>query len=151
MKEKTPLLHKFVCFQMPNKRIRASSLFFFFFFEWEITTFSKSMLLQRESFLTMFYTINSSPALACYQVSLYDNNYAHALFNIDIPGARTIAVSRWEFIIPCYMPTSLVQRGIMFWNNLSYSIKSSITLPAFTRKKKRKNLLMLIRRFEVYC
>ena len=32
-------------------------------FLWEITYFSKTMLLLREPFLTMFYTINSSPLL----------------------------------------------------------------------------------------
>jgi hypothetical protein len=35
---------------------------------------------------------------------------------------------------------SVVQRGVMFWNNLSYSIQSSITLPAFTRKLKKQLL-----------
>ena len=30
---------------------------------WKNTSFSKTMLLQRELFLTMFYTINSSPLL----------------------------------------------------------------------------------------
>ena len=45
------LLHKLLCFQMPNtcKRIQAS-----------ITSFSKTTLLQREQFLTRMYTINSS-------------------------------------------------------------------------------------------
>ena len=43
-----------------NKRLLARSLLLF---QWEITSFSKTTLLQRESFLTMFYTINSSPLL----------------------------------------------------------------------------------------
>ena len=30
---------------------------------WKITSFSKTMALQREMFLTMFYTINLSPLL----------------------------------------------------------------------------------------
>ena len=32
------------------------------------------VLPQRESFLTMFYPINSSP-IACYKISFYANNY----------------------------------------------------------------------------
>ena len=55
MKDKTPLLHKFVCFQM-HERHQAWS-----FIIW--VSFQKTMLPQREPFLTMFYTFNSSPLL----------------------------------------------------------------------------------------
>ena len=63
MKEKTPLSHEVVCFQMldfetskSNSEVSKSN-------SWKITSFSKTTLLQREPFLTMFYTINSSPLL----------------------------------------------------------------------------------------
>ena len=58
MKEKTPLLHYFMCFKMPNKRLQLKVVLF----EREITSFLKTYtFLQRKSFLTMFCTINSSP------------------------------------------------------------------------------------------
>ena len=63
MKEKTPMSHEVVCFQMldfgtskSNSEVSESNL-------WKITSFSKTMPLQREPFLTMFYTINLSPLL----------------------------------------------------------------------------------------
>ena len=58
MKEKTPLLHKFVCFQIPNKRISGLKYFNIWVTNY---LFSKATLLQREPFLT-FYT-NSFPLL----------------------------------------------------------------------------------------
>ena len=48
-----------------NKRLLARSRLLF---QWEITSFSKLLLLQREPFLTMFYTINSSPMLVTKSV-----------------------------------------------------------------------------------
>ena len=47
-------------------------------FEWEIMSFSKTMLLQRESFPTMFYTINSSPMLvtkSVFKLNFFWSNY----------------------------------------------------------------------------
>ena len=59
IKEKTPLLYEFVCFQLGKKRLLS----------WrEITSFSKTTSLQRESFPTMLYTINSSPMLVTKSV-----------------------------------------------------------------------------------
>ena len=49
-KQKHKLLAHFMCFQKHNKRLQAWS---FLSFEWEIISFSKTLLLQRESFLTM--------------------------------------------------------------------------------------------------
>ena len=66
MEEKTPLSHEVVCFQMLDfETSRSNSIQII---RGEITSFSKTTLLQREPFLTMFYTINSSP-IARYQVS----------------------------------------------------------------------------------
>ena len=48
-----------------NKRLLARSLLLFY---WEITSFPKTMLLQRESFPTMYYTTNSSPMLVTTSV-----------------------------------------------------------------------------------
>ena len=70
MEEKTPLSHEVVRFQMlyfgtlnSNSEISESNSIF----KWKISSFSKTTLLQsielyvqRESFLTLFYTINSS-------------------------------------------------------------------------------------------
>ena len=58
MTDKTPLLHKCVCFQIPIKALGLKS-----FNIWVGNyIFLKTMLLQREPFpITMFFTINSSP------------------------------------------------------------------------------------------
>ena len=67
MKEKNTLVapwsHEVVCFQMvdfetPNSKSEISKSN-----SWKTTTFSKTTSLQRELFLTMFYTINLSPLL----------------------------------------------------------------------------------------
>ena len=52
------------------KRLQAWSLLLF---KWEITSFSKNILLQKEPFLTMFHY--QQLTIACYQVSLYANDY----------------------------------------------------------------------------
>ena len=67
MKEKTPLPHKVVCFQMLDFETSKSNFEFSKSNLWKITSFSKSLLLQRELFLTMFYTVNSSPLLITKQ------------------------------------------------------------------------------------
>ena len=73
MKEKTPWSHEVVCFQMLDFEISDSKL--------EVsksnsfTSFSKTMLLQREPFPTMFYTINLSPLLVTNLLRFYADNY----------------------------------------------------------------------------
>ena len=59
MKEKTPMSHEVVCFQMLDFSVL------------------KTTLLQREPFLTMFYTTNNDQQLPIthYQVRFYANNY----------------------------------------------------------------------------
>ena len=64
MKEKTLLSNEVVCVfrwliarpQVLNMRYRNQN-------SWKMTSFSKTMALQREPFLTMFYTNNLSPSL----------------------------------------------------------------------------------------
>ena len=53
MEEKTYSVAQVVCFQVPWQEFETSA-------EWEITSFFKTTLLQREPFLTMCYAINSS-------------------------------------------------------------------------------------------
>ena len=71
MKEKNTLLHKFVCFQMHNKRLQAWSLLIF---EWEITSFSKTTVTSEGavSHNVLYY---QQLSIARYQVSFYANNY----------------------------------------------------------------------------
>ena len=57
MKEKTPLSYEFVCFLMLDFETSSSKSEVTKSNSWKITSFSKTMLLQREPFLTMFYTI----------------------------------------------------------------------------------------------
>ena len=59
MKEKTPLSHKVVCWQMLDFETSNSKLEVSKSNSWKITSFSKTTSLQRERFLT-FYTINLS-------------------------------------------------------------------------------------------
>ena len=64
MKEITPLSHDFcVCFQMLDFEASNSKSVVSKSNLWKIASFSKTMALQRESFLTMFYSINLSPLL----------------------------------------------------------------------------------------
>ena len=49
---KKTLLHKFVCFQMPNKRLQAWSLLIF---EWEVTSFSKNDVTSEWAISYIFY------------------------------------------------------------------------------------------------
>ena len=63
MKEQTPLSHEVVCFQMLDFEIANSKSEVSKSNSWKITSFSKTTSLQREPFLTMFYTINLSPIL----------------------------------------------------------------------------------------
>ena len=63
MKEKTPLSHEVVCFLMLDFETSNSKLEVSKSNSWKITSFSKTMSLQGELFLTMFYTINLSPLL----------------------------------------------------------------------------------------
>ena len=63
MEEKTPLSHEVVCFQMLEFETSNSKSEVSKSNTWKITSFSKTTSLQREPFLTMFYTINISPLL----------------------------------------------------------------------------------------
>ena len=55
--------HEVVCFQMLDFKTSNSKLEVLKSNSWKITSFSKTTSLQRELFLTMFYTINHSPLL----------------------------------------------------------------------------------------
>ena len=61
MEEKTP--HEVVCFQMLDFETSKYNCEVSISNSWQITSFSETTLLQRELFLTMFYTINLSPLL----------------------------------------------------------------------------------------
>ena len=63
VKEKTPLSHEVVYFQMFDFETSSSKLEVSKSNSWKITYFSKTTSLQREPFLTMFYTINLYPLL----------------------------------------------------------------------------------------
>ena len=51
------------------------------FCEWEIISFSKTTLLQRGSFLTMFYTIDSSPLLIA-MLTMIESNLVSTAFKV---------------------------------------------------------------------
>ena len=80
MKEKTPLPHEVVCFQMLDFETSNSKSEVSKSNAWKITSFSKTMLLQREPFLTVFYTINSSPLLVTkegFMIIIILSNYQY--------------------------------------------------------------------------
>ena len=56
-------------------------------FEREISSFSKTTVLQREPFLTMFYTINSSSLLVTNYI-FYANNYFEQLPIVSISAFK---------------------------------------------------------------
>ncbi len=62
-RKNTTLLHRIVCFQMHEKGFMPETFLRFNFWGENFTSFSKTTSLQRESFLKMFYSINSSPVL----------------------------------------------------------------------------------------
>ena len=70
---KTPLSHEVVRFLMLDFETSNSKLEVSKSNSWKITSFSKTKSLQRELFLTMFYTINLSP-ITCNQERFYDDN-----------------------------------------------------------------------------
>ena len=80
MKEKNTLLGRICVLSDKNKRLLARILLLF---QLEITSFSKTKLLQRESFPTMCYTINSSPMLvtkSVFKVIFVLSNYQTCTF-----------------------------------------------------------------------
>ena len=73
MKEKTPLSHEVVCFQMLDFETSNSKSEVSKSNSWKITSFSKTTLLQRETFHNL---LNYQPLpITCYRVRFYANNY----------------------------------------------------------------------------
>ena len=72
MKEKTPLLHYFVCFQMHSKWLPLKS--FIFYKLSEKLPVSLKLRHFRESRFSQYYVLPITP-IAHYQVSFYANNY----------------------------------------------------------------------------
>ena len=72
MKEKNP--HEIVRFQMLDFDTSKSYSEVSKSNSWKITSFSKTTPLQREPFLTIFYTINEL-SITRYHVMFYANNY----------------------------------------------------------------------------
>ena len=60
-RKRAPLSHEVVCVQMVDFETSNSKSEVLKSNSWKITSFSKTMALQREPFLTVFYTINLSP------------------------------------------------------------------------------------------
>ena len=72
--KKNTLSHEVVCFQMITSETSNSKSEVSKSNSWKMTSFSKTIILQRKLFLTMFYTINSSPLLVTNYI-FYANNY----------------------------------------------------------------------------
>ena len=78
MKEETLLSHEVGCFQMLDLETSNSSSEVSKSNSWKSTSFSKTTSLQREPFLTMFYTINLSPLLVIkkgFMLNIFLSNY----------------------------------------------------------------------------
>ena len=84
---KNTLVRRICVLSDNNKRLLAKSLLLF---KWELTSFSTTTLLQRESFLTMFYIINSSPMLvtkSIFVLILSSSNYQYCPVSLSDNGA----------------------------------------------------------------
>ena len=82
MKEKTPLSRAVVCFQMLDFDTSISNSEGSKSNTWKTIYFSKTTLLQREPFLTMFYTIISSPLLVTkyvFMLAILLSNYQYSV------------------------------------------------------------------------
>ena len=78
MNEKTPLSHEAVCIYMVDFETSSSKSEVSKSNSWKVTSFSKTMALQREPFLTMFYTINLYPLLVTkkgFMLIIFLSNY----------------------------------------------------------------------------
>ena len=73
MEEKNTLVAQVVCFQMLEFETSADVFNSIQIFKREKTSFSKTVLLQREPFLRLFYTFNSSPLLDTKKVFMQTN------------------------------------------------------------------------------
>ena len=71
MKEKKSLFHEVVCVSMVDFETSSSKSEVSKSNSWKITSFSKAMALQREPFLTMFYTINRFKATCPSKQNLF--------------------------------------------------------------------------------
>ena len=101
MKEKTPLLHKFVCFQVHNEILQLKS---FNNCEWEITSFSKPYVtsvgallttLDRQEYLYAMWTV-----IRVLSVKLGPDCLAHAVW---LCLAQVMLCSLWRFA-PVWSP-----------------------------------------------
>ena len=70
MKEKTPLLHNFVCFQMHNKRLQLKS-----FIIWVRNYLFLKNYVTSEGAVSHNVLYYQQLSIARYQVSFYANNY----------------------------------------------------------------------------
>ena len=92
MKEKKPLSNEVVCPQTldfvtwkSNSEVSKSN-------SWEITSFSKTTVFQREPFLKLFYTIILP--ITCYQLRFYVNKYFEYL-----PTVSTAFIRHWTLLV----------------------------------------------------
>ena len=100
MKEKTALSHEVVCFQMVGFETSNSKYEVSKSNSWKITPFSKTTSLQREPFLTMFYTFDLSPILTTksgfmltiilsyYQFCPLPLNVSHSFHILQVPLSK---------------------------------------------------------------
>ena len=87
MKEKTHLSHEVVCFQMLDFETSDSKSEVSKSNSWKTTSFSKTRLLQREPFLTKFYTREGirqvrPHCLTCIKFTFGMSHDIHPLFSI---------------------------------------------------------------------
>ena len=79
-------------------------------FYWKITSFSKTMSLQREPFLTVFYTINNSPLIPI--VSSAFKSYLSMTVTNDLDWI-------WTIVPWCRENKMGIFTLALFWNDLS--------------------------------
>ena len=95
MKEKTPLSHEVACFHVLDFETSNSKLDVSKSISWKITSFSKTMSLQRDPFLTINNVLYHQPLpITCYQVRFYAYNYFEYLPIVSTAFKQIVRVIR---------------------------------------------------------
>ena len=113
---------------LSDKNKRSLLLFF-----WEMTSFSKSTLLQREPFLKMFHTINSSPMLitkSVFKLILVLGNYQTCTFPLITTNHSDI----WAHL-QCISNDSLNAHLVYHWNFIYLCVPSKLTTTESCQRK----------------
>ena len=146
-KKKTTLSDEFVCFQIGIKDFKLEVFYYFIILVINHLFLKKTMLLQRESFPTMFYINNSSPMLVTKSVFKLILFCFEKLPNVYLPFKRSLHVYILEkllYLIKCLF----IFYCFYFWylqqNDQQHKLKGSGYVSTFFPRTKYHAWLNLI-------